>query len=482
MPIHPRAWSEADARHLLRRIGFSSTPAALTQATALGLQGTLKAAYGAVRPMPVPTRVQYHVSETPNLRQQRNASEDDEERRQIDRQIRQINESAYQDFAIRWLQFARQPENSAQEKYVMFLQNLFVVGRNKVNPTGFLFQHQELIRDNAYASYPDLVKVVSRSPAMIQYLDLNRSHRRAPNENFARELFELFTLGEGNYTERDIKEAARAFTGYRNRGGDYHFERGAYDPDPKTVFGRTGPWNGDQVIDLVYEQPAASTFVPREFLRFYVTDDPLPDLFVEQLGTLWRQQNFSMRALIEIVFTSRLFYAPELRGNLIKSPIHYYIGLCQDLNLDVAPFPARVLPSLRNMGQMFQNPPNVRGWVGGKHWINTTTLAARRQLAHTFFTPIREDRLNADDLASLQQARTEGRDALLVTDERLGGLSGQTPDFIARHLCRYFLPVEPSEAYIQSLIQYLESHQSDTPEAIRTIVIAMLQSPPYQLC
>jgi len=364
----------------------------------------------------------------------------------------------------------------------MFLQDIFVVARSKVKATGYLFQHQNLLRRMAYGRFPELAKAVSRSPAMIQYLDLDRSTKSAPNENFARELFELFTLGEGNYTENDIKQAARAFTGYRYRGGDFYFDAKVYDDGPKTVFGKTGHWNGDEVIDLALQQPAGATFVPRELLKFYLAEDALPEPYIEQLGSIWRSKGFDMRLLIETVFASRIFYQRQYRGNLIKSPIHYYIGICQDLNLDVSPFPTKLLSAFRGMGQVIQDPPNVRGWVGGKHWINTTTLAARRQVAQSVFRPINEKNLNADEFIALQVAQTEGRAEFSVTDERLKGLAGESPEFIAGHFCRYFLPGDVSPDYINALAAYLRARRGNNyTKAIRDVAVAVLQSPQYQL-
>ncbi|WOO40017.1 DUF1800 domain-containing protein [Rubellicoccus peritrichatus] len=481
MPLSQSAWTEENARHLLRRIGFSAMPNEVENAMKRGLPMTVEHYFGKTHPFEIPYRLQRLVAEAPKIQQKIRKSKDEEEKRELRREQRMMSDSAYQDFAIKWLQFAREPENSPQEKYIMFLQDVFVVARSKVRATGYLFQHQNLMRREGFGRYSELVKSVSRSPAMIQYLDLNRSSKKAPNENFARELFELFTLGEGNYTEKDIKEAARAFTGYRFRGGDYRFDKNAYDSGTKTVFGQTGLWNGDEIIDIVYQQPAAGTFVPKEFLRFYLSEQPLPEPYIERLADLWRNKGYDMRFLIETVFNSRIFYQPQYRGNLIKSPIHYYVGLCQDLNLDIAPFPSKVLSGLRGMGQIFQDPPNVRGWVGGKHWINTTTIAARRQVAQALFTKINEENLNADEYVDLQAARANGRDAFVVTEDRLSGLTEESPEFIAEHFSRYFLPNPTGKRFQRTLTDYLKKSKKNYLSGIKDVAIAVLQSPQYQL-
>src|SRR5690606_12177483 len=140
-------------------------------------------------------------------------------------QIRNLENAAYQEFAVQWVRQAYRPECAFQEKRVLFLENIFVVSWRAVNSAQAVFKHQEIIRQHNLGSYRELCKAISRSPAMIRYLNLQQSRRVAPNENFARELFELFMLGEGNYTEQDIREAARAFTGYRYRNNDFYFDR-----------------------------------------------------------------------------------------------------------------------------------------------------------------------------------------------------------------------------------------------------------------
>ncbi|MEM9227094.1 MAG: DUF1800 family protein, partial [Verrucomicrobiota bacterium] len=319
-------------------------------------------------------------------------------------------------------------------------------------------------------------------PAMIRYLNLDRSSKKAPNENFARELFELFTLGEGNYSEADIKEAARAFTGYRLGQGEFRFAPYNHDNGLKSVFGQTGHFSGDQVIDIVFQQRAAESFIPRELVRFYLTEESLPEPFVRDLGRAWKKKSYDMAYLLKKFFGSKLFYAPEFRANMIKSPVQYYIGLCQDLKLDVAPFPGQVLGSLRSMGQEFSNPPNVRGWVGGKQWINATTLAARRQLAKRLFSPINEKSLNADDYVELEAARAAGRAEFVITDERLANIANKDPEFIVNHFCSYFLAEPPTSVFREKLVQFLKTSKKSSTDRVETVLLVILQSPQYQLC
>ncbi len=406
-----------------------------------------------------------------------------EKRRKIYRNLRREGQEVYLDYGIEWLRHTRKPNNSPYEKLVMFLQDVFVAGLPKVRNPYLLFLHQETLRENATSGYAELCKKVSRSPAMIQYLDLQKSRIGNPNENFARELLELFTLGEGKYSEDDIKEAARAFTGYRTNGYEYRFIPRLHDGGRKTIFGHNGLFNGDEVIDLIFEQSNAQIFLPSEFLRFYLSSDiGLEPAYGQLLGIEWRHNDFNMGFLLRRVFTSKLFYHPQFRGNMIKSPTHYYLGLLQDLNLEVAPLPRIVMNALRNMGQPFYAPPNVRGWVGGKSWINSSTLAARQQLAETLFFPMREESLNADEVNRLRKDSFNSEWSLSISEEKINRVAALEDEEMIDHLTKYLL-AGSSHRHIQSvLLKYLQNSRGNRSWNIRNILIALLQSPQYQLC
>jgi hypothetical protein len=474
-------WNAENARHLLRRMGWYASPPLVRDALARGLEGTLEHYYGSLRPFPEPYKIARQREEGRQALRGARMLPEEERRRVIRRQLG-INLEAFTDYGMQWLQFAREPDNGPQEKWVSFLQNVFVVSVEKVKAAPSLHAHQDLLRERGSGAYPELCKAVSRSPAMINYLDLNRSRAGAPNENFARELFELFTLGEGHYTERDIKEAARAFTGYRGRLERFFFARREHDDGPKTIFGRTGRFDGDDVIDLAFEQPAARTFLPAEMLRFYLTEQPLRPEYLAALGEWWAGTGFDLDQLRRKVFASKLFYTPQFRGELIKSPHQLYLGLLGDLGLDVAPFPRAVLSALRSMGQPFYQPPNVRGWVGGRHWISSATLAARRQVVQRLFQPIDESALNADEQFELRVARANGRGRLFVEADRIGALARAEPGDTIPRLCAILLAGETDPAFERTLTDYLAQASGEETEKLRTVLIALLQSAQYQVC
>ena len=483
-PLPASAWDADAARHLLRRAAWSAQPDEVARAVRDGLPATLDRLFPAQpAPLAKPRLVARLEEDTPDFfKRTRDASP--EQKRVLQKEARDRSQQALQDMSIKWLQFAADPATSAQEKWVLFLSDVYVVGYEKVKNSAHIFDFHALLRTHSFGPAPALTKAVSRSAAMVRYLDLQDSKRDAPNENFARELFELFVLGEGNYTEKDIKEAARAFTGYRQRFGEFIFLPRQHDDRRKTIFGETDAFTGDGVIDLAYRQPAAATYLPHELARFYLTENALPSAHLATLGSWWRDQNFDLRALTHRFFGSRLFFEPSYRGTYIKSPVQFYLALVQDLRLDVAPLARQVLGSLRQMGQTLFNPPNVRGWVGGRQWINSATLGARRQLVQALFNPINEANLNADEQVEIVAARAEGKDHFTVDAARLKEFAGATPDAIATRFLETFLPGTQDPNYRREVTDFLKGDGLPSQQFARTraTAITLLQSPEYQLC
>ena len=481
-PLPKSQWNESQAAHLLRRVGFAASPSEVERAVFYGLPATLIRMFQEPSRMPMPYKIQKFGEENAAVfRRRKNISKED--RRILRKQLRQKGNEAYNEYGIQWLIHARNPDNSAYEKWVLFLQDVFVVGLPKVRNPYFLFNHQYILRHYATGNFDQLCKAVSRSPAMVQYLDLQRNIKGKPNENFARELFELFMLGEGNYSERDIKEAARAFTGYKTGGTGFRFIPGKHDFGRKLIFGKKGNYSGDEVIDLALNQPAARTFLPAEVLRYYLSSEiVLEPPYLKRLGEIWRGSGFNLGNLIATVFSSRIFYHPNFRGNLIKSPVQFYIGMLQDLNLDVTPFPKVTLNALRNMGQTFFAPPNVRGWVGGKLWINSSTLAARHQSVDFIFRPMNEDKLNADDYAELMIARMEERGSLTVSRAQLERMADMGVEKMVDHLSGLFFATSISSEYRRPLVNFLNNGEGRSISRVKELAVALLQSPQYQVC
>lgn len=480
-PLPDAAWNEAAARHLLGRIGWAARDESVREAAAAGLPHTLRERLLQMPAWPKPPGIADLEAAAPDAMRRAARGQGTGERAAA-RALRERSREAAADLTIRWLQHAARPEHAAAEKWLLFLQDVWVVTIAKVKAAPLLYQHQDWLRRSALGSYRDLARNLSRSPAMIEFLDLQRSRPEAPNENFARELFELFTLGEGHYTEGDIKEAARAFTGYRRQGVEFRFVRRLHDPGIKSVFGQSGRFGGDDVIDLVFQQPAAGRFLVREMARFYLTDEPLPDAYLAPLGDWWAKQDFSLEKLLPAFFGSRLFFAPEFRGNFLKSPVQFYLGLVQDLDLAPAPLQRRVIGALRQMGQMPFNAPNVRGWIGGRTWINSATLAARRSVVAALLNPPNPGLLNGDERQALAAAEPGLQFHLPV--ERLEAWAQLTAADAAAALIRLALPARAGDPALRAQVAACidGSRPDDRREAVRAALGALFEAPDYQLC
>jgi len=489
-PLPVSDWNEENARHLLNRIGWSANPEKVKQAVSDGLWKTLNNAFsldamhnGIIKPQSV---IKFENEER-DLQSSLRKADTPEERAKIRREIQNKERNGINDLAIQWIQDASNIQNSAFYKWVLFLSDVYVVGADKVRNPSIIHQHFDTISKNAYLSAPTLTKEISRSPAMIQYLDLNRNDKRAPNENFARELFELFVLGEGNYNEKDIKESAKAFTGYRSKNQRFYLSAPQHDTGIKSIFDTSGRFSGDDVIDIAYRQPAAGRFLPQEMIKFYLTDREIPTEYLDAIGREWSKKNYSLRALLALFFGSNIFYSKEYKGNYIKSPIHFYCGLVQDIGIKVSPLQRLVTQPLRSMGQMPFYPPNVRGWVGGKNWINSSTIQARRQTVENLFATIDEKVLNADEKRQLEAARSNGDVQFTFSEKSLLELSKLPNKEAANILVSKFLP-RPSPELVYSIERFLNTPTLTKKDRLiptfrlKRAAVTILQSPEYQLC
>jgi uncharacterized protein (DUF1800 family) len=268
-----------------------------------------------------------------------------------------------------------------QEKMTLFLHGTFTScdGQKGIYGTEIVDQNR-LLRSYALGNWRELTHGVARDIAMLKYLDNARNVKAHPNENFARELMELFTLGIGNYTEADVRESARAFTGYtfRRRTGQFFFNAAQHDDGRKTFLGKTGNLTGDDVIDIIFAQPAAPKYAARRLLEFFVYSDPEPEL-VDELAALIRKNDFTMAPVMSTLLRSNVFYSDRAYRALVKSPIEFVVGSYRLFG--VGEIKPNVIPILARMGQVPFRPPSVKGWDGGAQWLNTQTVLARENFA-----------------------------------------------------------------------------------------------------
>jgi uncharacterized protein (DUF1800 family) len=384
-PIGPaEGWDERHAGHLLRRAGFGVPSRAIPALAAMSPADAVDYLVEYER-QPLQLETPSWIEEEAGAAHLRsmNAMLSDEQRQMRTMEFFRRQRQAVDRLKAWWIRAMLETRRPLEQKLTLFWHGHFAVSAEKVRVSGHIYNYYETLRRHASGSFRTLVREVGITPAMLGYLDNRHNRKGEPNENFARELMELFTLGIGNYTEQDIKEAARAFTGYTTRDGEFRFVANQHDYDEKTVLGVTGNLDAGDVVDILLDQPAASRFIGRKLWEFFAYTDPEPDL-VEEVAAALREANWELKPVLRAIFLSRAFYSRRAFLQQVKSPVQYLVGL-----LDHAGgWPARdqlVTLALRALGQDLFYPPNVKGWDGGRAWINTNTLLLRMNMPAVAF-------------------------------------------------------------------------------------------------
>jgi len=264
------------------------------------------------------------------------------------------------------------------ECMTLFWHGHFATSAATVNSAALMLAQNATLRKHALGSFPSMVQAVSRDAAMLTYLNSTTNARLHPNENYARELMELFCLGPGNYTERDIQETARCFTGWEIRNRRFRFNAFQHDDGVKTIFDRTGNFDGDDAVRVILSQAAAPRFVARKLIRYFCTDHPVGKDLVEPLAQELRDNGFAIAPVVRRILSSRFFYSSASVGQKLRSPVALAVGLLRSLDGTIGMH--ALAAALRPLGQRLFYPPNVKGWDGGGDWINATTPIGRVNL------------------------------------------------------------------------------------------------------
>jgi uncharacterized protein (DUF1800 family) len=370
--------------HLLRRAGFGATPAEIDAYAALGFDAT------------VDRLVDYEGVDNSALEAALAARRDDLSR--LD---------GCQSW---WLYRMLNTRRPLEEKMTLFWHGHFATTTEKVGRPPYMLMQNQLFRANALGGFADLVLKVTQDPAMLVFLDGRENVRSHPNENYARELMELFTLGIGNYGEGDVQEAARALTGWTIRDDRFFVDAPNHDSDAKTFLGQTGNFDGADICRIVVQQPACASFISRKLIRFFVTDTPGDD-FVGRIATTMRGAGMSIRAAVRAILRSPEFRADAARRALIKSPIEFVTGSLKGLGADLPPGTTGWLDAMQ---QTLFNPPGVEGWVGGRTWMNTTTFVRRAAWVSNLVYGTTADGRPLTDVPSLFPDRGPGAAAAVV--------------------------------------------------------------------
>ena len=346
-----------------------------------------------------------------------------------------------------------------QEKLTLFWHGHFVSSDKDERSASLMWKQNELLRKMAVGNFRDFVRQISRDPAMLDYLNNTQNRKAHPNENYARELMELFTLGIGNYTETDVKQGARAFTGWAHDGDDYVFRKFDHDTGVKQFLGRSGDFNGDDIIDIILSQEVCAKFIGTKLFRYFAFEE-IDEPLANAIGDEFRNGNYEIRPLVKMILNSKAFYSQQAIGSQIKSPIQLVMGTVRQMNLTM-PQERTLLGPLNQMGQVPFSPPNVRGWPGGRMWINTSTLFVRYNTGYQLIN----GQLPQADKSKLSEETKDATTASAVVDY-----------WINRLIQR---PIATDKR--QVLVDSLGSGAS-REESVRKMIQLIVSMPDYQLC
>ena len=279
-----------------------------------------------------------------------------------------------------WLHVMRTSPHPLLEKITLFWHGHFATSSTKVTDGRMMLRQNEILRKNALGKFQPLLADISKDPAMLIWLDSTSNKKIKPNENFAREVMELFCLGLDNYTEKDIKEAARSFTGWEVRHGKFYVNAYEHDKGEKNVLGQRGNWDGDDVIRILLDQAATARFIAGKMYRYLVSETAQPsDEVLEALAAGYRQSGYDASVLVRTIISSNLFFSEHALHQKVKAPVELGIGLLRGLEGSTNMY--ALADELKTLGQAVFAPPNVKGWDGGTEWINSATLLTRVNLA-----------------------------------------------------------------------------------------------------
>lgn len=404
------------------------------------------------------------------------------------RRLRQQSRDDIKNLNITWLNEMVNSEQQVREKMSLFWHGHFA-SRN----LNILYQQQllDVIRQNALGNFGDLLREVSKSAAMLNFLNNNQNKKGHPNENFAREVMELFTMGRGNYTENDIKEAARAFTGWgANISGEFTFRKFQHDDGKKTVLGKTGNFTGDDVLNILLEHKQTATYITRKLYRYFVNDVP-DEAHVTWLADRFYQSQYDIKELMKDIFTSDWFYDAKNIGCRIKSPVELIVGIRRALPMKLENEQVQLLLQ-RLLGQLLFYPPNVAGWPGGKNWIDSSSLMFRLRIPQLIY--------DNDEVALAPKDDDDQMMGMKDMGKKMGKMGKKGGQVISANVDweTYLKKFEkvPREKLLGSiagiLIQgaepvnekiiskYIDS--SSRESYIKTVTIQLMSTPEYQLC
>jgi uncharacterized protein (DUF1800 family) len=405
-----------------------------------------------------------------------------------------------------WLNRMVNTANPLEEKMALFWHGHFATSfEDKIEAAYPMWHQNQMFRRLALGPFPVLLSALIRDPAMLVFLDNAQSVKDRPNENLARELMELHSLGVGHYTEADVKAAAHSLTGFsvNRETWTFRYDEDQHDPGDKTYLGKTGTWSGDDVVRIICAQPACAAFIGRELFEYFVYERPEPDV-LEEAARILRSSNYDFRKFLTVLFSSQLFYSARARDCIVKSPVVLTIGALKSMRVQV-PGGDLLADALRQMGQDLFFPPEVNGWVGGAAWINSNMLLVRYNFANYLLNGVNPEDFHVFDKktagsASKRREFVEAQRQKVVNWTPRGQLRDlgidrkmlTASDIVDYYINTFLARPVPNEMRDQ-LLAFMETdaaggHRTfslDDPnfdERVHDLAHLMMSSPDYQLC
>lgn len=482
-------FDRAAARHLLLRSGFGGTPAQVSDLLAKGLHGAVDhvVSYQSIPAQGLPQ---------PEIDEDVIAARSDDERDQLRKARRAGDQDTVDAFrktqldALRedgqmfrglqewWYQRMVATPRPAEERLTLLWHGHFATSQRVVRDSYLMYKQNQMFREHANGSFADLARGIVRDPAMIKYLNNDRNIARSPNENLARELMELFTLGEGHYSEQDIKQGARALTGYTYDDNDFVFRENRHDDGTKQILGQSGTFDGDDFVSLLLRRRECARFVALKLYDHFVADvgddgGAVPRVYqpaLDALADLVIKHEYELQPVLSTLLKSRHFYDPQIVGRKIKDPTQLAVGTIRSLGT-----PTRndryVIRSLASMGQVLFEPPSVNGWDGGRSWINTSTLFVRQNLT-TYL-------ISGKDPSRPFNRKAVGYDPFVLLAELDQPSDTQAVDYLIDHMVGADLAADRRATLHRFMADRKSGLTVDSLVALLCVITAM---PEYQLC
>jgi len=494
-PIEKNEFGFDEARHLLWRAGFGGTAEQVQMLVRWGPEKAVdtlldfeKTPFGAVKPELFDRDIIRPYSDDDRRKQRQAAASRDEnalaELRLKRQNAEQLDRDQMREIQKWWLTRMIETPRPLEEKLTLFWHGHFATSYRTIEDSYHMFRQNQLFRKHAAGNFGEMLFEIIRDPAMLAYLNNNQSRKDKPNENLAREIMELFSLGVGSYTEADIKEGARALTGYTFKDDTFVFEKRQHDTGSKRILGRTGTMDGDAFVKAILSQRACGMFIATKLYRFFTHDfptgiarnDDAAKSVIRDLESTLVGSNFEIKPVLKRLLLSRHFYDPAVRNEQIKSPVQLVVGAIRSLST-----PTRDLSLLSDamnmMGQSVFFPPSVKGWDGGRSWINTSTMFIRQNTLVFLLTGKRP--LGRDALADKE--RVDSAKLLTQISDAFPGTSRTNSQAVLDAILRFTIgKTDPGGRDV--LERFMADRKGDlTTDTLTELLMLITAMPEYQL-